>query len=101
MSDVQEISIQESDEKTIAFRQALKYADDLAKIYEAEKAKRKALEAANAQIRAIIDSINDGMLATDSGFMIIEVNEVFLPIYGTGSEKTDRQGGFSIFSLFR
>jgi PAS domain S-box-containing protein len=77
MSDAQELSTQELNEKTIAFQQALKYATDLATIYEAEKAKRKALEAANSQIRAIIDSINDGMLATDAQFVIIEVNEVF------------------------
>lgn len=98
MSDAQEISTQELNEKTIAFQQALRYATDLAKIYEAEKAKRKALEAANAQIMAIIDSINDGMLATDAKFNIIEVNHVFCRFLEL---EKDRLMGQKLFDMIK
>jgi PAS domain-containing protein len=63
-------------EKALAEKQTLKYAKDLALTYQEEKARRKDLEAAHEKMRAVVDSMTDGMLAVDNAFTIIEANRV-------------------------
>jgi PAS domain S-box-containing protein len=58
-------------------KQALIYGRDLRRIYQAEKAKREALELANQKLRAIFDSTTSGLLVTDEDFIITEVNLAF------------------------
>lgn len=74
------------DEKALAEKQALKYAEDLAVIYREEKARRKALEVANEKIRAVVDSMSDGMLATDEKYIIIEANQIVCQLLETKKE---------------
>ena len=63
-------------ERPLAEKQTFKYARDLALIYEEEKARRRDLEAAHEKMRAVVDSMTDGMLAVDNDFIIIEANRV-------------------------
>lgn len=70
------ISDPQVDEKTLAIKQALKYAEDLSSIYQKEKQRRKALEIANEKINVIIDSMSDGMIAIDENYTIIEINQI-------------------------
>ena len=63
MSDNVEIDVSQVDEKALAEKQALKYAEDLAIVYQEEKARRKDLEAANEKMRAVMDSMTDGSRA--------------------------------------
>jgi PAS domain S-box-containing protein len=58
-------------------KQALIYGRDLRRIYQAEKAKREALELANQKLRAIFDSTTSGLLVTDEDLIITEVNPAF------------------------
>jgi len=76
MTDDVEIDVSQVDEKALAEKQALKYAKDLALIYQEEKARRKDLEAANEKMRAVMDSMTDGMLAVDNDFTVIGANRV-------------------------
>jgi len=61
----------------LAQKQALIYGRDLRRIYQAEKAKREALELANQKLRAIFDSTTSGLLVTDENLIITEVNPAF------------------------
>jgi PAS domain S-box-containing protein len=61
----------------LAQKQALIYGRDLRRIYQAEKARREALELANQKLRAIFDSTTSGLLVTDENLIITEVNPAF------------------------
>ena len=67
-------------------KQSIKYAEDLTKLYNSEKQKRKEIEAANEKINAIVDSINDGMAATDVDFTIVQVNNALCRMLGQNKE---------------
>lgn len=99
MTDDGEIGVSQVDEKALAERQALKYAEDLALIYQEEKAKRKALEAANEKIRAVVDSMTDGMLAVDNDFTIIEANQVVARLLATEKEDLVGQNFFKVLDI--
>lgn len=86
MVDSKKVNRQQLDEKQLATEQALKYAEDLAIIYREEKARRKALEAANEKIRAVVDSISDGMLATNEQYIIVDVNQAICRLLETQKE---------------
>ncbi len=86
-------------EKALAERQALKYAEDLALIYQEEKARRKDLEAANEKIRAVVDSMTDGMLAVDNDFTIIEANQVVARLLATEKEDLVGQNFFKVLDI--
>ncbi|HID62707.1 MAG TPA: PAS domain S-box protein [Anaerolineae bacterium] len=58
-------------------KQALIYGRDLRRIYQAERARREALELAHQKLRAIFDSTTSGLLVTDENFIITEVNPAF------------------------
>ncbi|MBW1852748.1 MAG: PAS domain-containing protein, partial [Deltaproteobacteria bacterium] len=76
MTESPEIDVSQVDEKALDEKQTLKYAKDLALIYQEEKARRKDLESAHEKMRAVVDSMTDGMLAVDNDFIIIEANRV-------------------------
>lgn len=99
MTDDGEIDVSQVDEKALAERQALKYAEDLALIYQEEKAKRKALEAANEKIRAVVDSMTDGMFAVDNDFTIIEANRVVARLVATEKEDLVGQNFFKVLDI--
>ena len=57
-------------------RQLLKYASDLSDVYILKKEQHKSLQTAKEKINAIVDSMSEGMLATDKEHIIIETNPV-------------------------
>jgi PAS domain S-box-containing protein len=67
-------------------KQALIYGRELRHIYQAEKAKREALELANQKLRAIFDSTTSGLLVTDEDFIITEMNRAFCTMLECESE---------------
>ncbi|MCA1960981.1 MAG: sigma 54-interacting transcriptional regulator [Desulfomonile sp.] len=50
MGPIDDDELKDLDEKALLIRQSLKYAEDIAKVYEEEKEKRRALEAANERL---------------------------------------------------
>lgn len=54
--------------------QTVRYAEDLAALYTVERAQRAELQAVNERLRAIIDSMADGMLTVDAAGMAVAVN---------------------------
>lgn len=67
-------------------KQALIYGRDLRRVYQAEKARREALELAHQKLRAIFDSTSSGLVVTDEGFIITEVNPAFCTMLECESE---------------
>lgn len=99
MGDSPETDKNQLDDKALAQKQALKYAEDLAVIYQEEKAKRKALEAAHEKMRAVVDSMTDGMLAVDNDFTIIEANQVVARLLATEKEDLVGQNFFKVLDI--
>ena len=69
--------------------QALKYADDLVRVYEEEKADRRALEETNARLKAeanklrsLIEGMAEGIVVADFNDVITDVNRWFLEKMG-------------------
>ncbi len=69
----------------LMIRQALKYADDLVRVYEEEKTQRRGLEEANSRLKAeanklrsLIEGMAEGIVVADRDDNITEVNEWFL-----------------------
>lgn len=54
--------------------QTVRYAEDLAALYTVERAQRAELQAVNQRLRAVIDSMADGMLTVDAAGMAVSVN---------------------------
>ena len=63
MVDNPETEKNQLDDQVPAIKKALKYAEDLAIIYQEEKTRNRALKAVNEKIWAIMDSMSGGMLA--------------------------------------
>lgn len=76
MNDESDIRKRILDQQSFAVKQSLANVEELIKVYQAEKTRRKSIEAANEKIRAIVNSMTDGMLATDGDFVIVEANPV-------------------------
>lgn len=64
-------------EDELANQQTLKYGQDLARIYVAEKAKREKLEVAYQALNAIFSSTPDGLAVLDNSLMIQQANTAF------------------------
>ena len=60
--------------------QLIFYARDLARVYEAEKEKRRHLEIANQKLRATLEGIKDGVVTLDQKLKIVEANNSFAKI---------------------
>ncbi|MEG6507162.1 PAS domain-containing sensor histidine kinase [Nitratidesulfovibrio sp. 1201_IL3209] len=55
--------------------QTVRYAEDLAALYTVERAQHAELQAVNQRLRAVIDSMADGMLTVDATGMAVSVNK--------------------------
>ncbi|NOY79082.1 MAG: PAS domain-containing protein [Calditrichaeota bacterium] len=58
-------------------KQMLLFSRDFARIYRAEKAKRELLEVLHKKLRAIVDAMFDGMVATNEERIVLDVNKTF------------------------
>lgn len=54
--------------------QTVRYAEDLAALYTVERAQRTELQVVNERLRAVIDSMADGMLTVDAAGRAVTVN---------------------------
>lgn len=61
----------------LGYAQALKYGQDLARLYTQEKAKRRELELANQKLQAILGTAPNGLAMLDETMTIIETNPRF------------------------
>ncbi|HPV07092.1 MAG TPA: ATP-binding protein [Aggregatilineales bacterium] len=68
----------ELSEAELAHKQALKYGEDLRRVYLAEKAKRQELQLANQLLNAVFASTPHGLAALDENLIIQQANPVFL-----------------------
>ncbi len=68
---------EELSELELAHRQALKYGQDLAQIYVAEKAKREELEIANQVLNAVFTNTPEGLVVLNDDLAIEQANDVF------------------------
>jgi PAS domain S-box-containing protein len=71
---------QPSGDLELAHRQALKYGQDLARVYVAEKAKREELEVAYQVLSAIFASTPDGLVVLDDQYNITQANTAFVQL---------------------
>ncbi len=62
---------------TLAQEQALRYAQDLARLYQQEREKREQLALAHQKLSAILQSIASGLVVVDQAFRVTEVNPAF------------------------
>ncbi len=60
-----------------AYRQAVEYGRDLARIYTAEKARREELERTHRLLSAVFASTPDGLAVLDDSFVIQQANPAF------------------------
>ncbi|NLH08296.1 MAG: PAS domain-containing protein, partial [Chloroflexi bacterium] len=68
----------ELSEAELAHQQALKYGEDLRRVYLAEKAKRQELQLANQLLNAVFASTPDGLAVLDENLIVQQANPVFL-----------------------
>src|SRR5258708_10493045 len=61
----------------LARQQALKYGQDLARIYVAEKGKREKLEIASQTLSAVFTHTPDGLVVLGDDYVIRQTNEAF------------------------
>lgn len=61
----------------LAHQQALKYGEDLRRVYLAEKAKRQELQLTNQLLSAVFESTPDGLAVLDDNLFIQRANPVF------------------------
>jgi two-component system phosphate regulon sensor histidine kinase PhoR len=61
----------------LGYTQALKYGQDLARLYTQEKAKRRDLELANQKLYAILETAPNGLAVLDETMTIVEANPRF------------------------
>ena len=63
------------EEEELAHRQALKYGEDLARIYVAERAKREKLEIAHQMLSAVFASAPKALEDQKEGLVFKQVNQ--------------------------
>lgn len=61
----------------LGYSQALKYGEDLARLYTREKAKRRELQLANQKLQAILETAPNGLAVLDETMTIVETNPRF------------------------
>jgi two-component system phosphate regulon sensor histidine kinase PhoR len=64
-------------EANLGYSQALKYGQDLARLYTQEKAKRRELELAHQKLQAIWGTAPNGLAVLDETMTIVETNPCF------------------------
>ncbi|HLY25167.1 MAG TPA: ATP-binding protein [Aggregatilineales bacterium] len=70
-------SLVASSDADLAYRQALQYGRDLARIYVAERAQREKLEAAYQALKAVFASVPDAIVVLDDAFVVRQANAAF------------------------
>ncbi len=70
----EDLSLAEQDECGGVSMQTVRYAEDLAALYTVERAQRAELQAINERLRAIMDSMADGMITVDAAGIVVSVN---------------------------
>lgn len=75
----------------LAHQQALKYGEDLRRIYLAEKAKRQELELANQLLSAVFASTPDGLVVLNDDLEIQQANPVFLQLVERDAAEVEGQ----------
>ncbi len=77
MADTNDIKRPPNDEVNLGYAQALKYGQDLARIYIQEKVKRRELELAHQKLQAILETAPNGLAVLDEAMVIVETNPRF------------------------
>jgi two-component system phosphate regulon sensor histidine kinase PhoR len=77
MTDTDNTPQATSDNTDMGYAQALKYGQDLARLYTLEKAKRRELELANQKLQAILETAPNGLAVLDEAMTIVETNPRF------------------------
>lgn len=70
----------------LAHAQARAYGRDLARLYAAEKARRKELETTTQKLQAIFDTAPNGLAVVDNTLKIVEANPRFLALFQQNAE---------------
>ena len=65
------------DDANLGYNQALKYGQDLARLYTQEKLKRRDLQLANQKLQAILETAPNGLAVLDEAMAIVESNPRF------------------------
>jgi two-component system phosphate regulon sensor histidine kinase PhoR len=77
MADAENAQGLTSDTADLGYAQALKYGQDLARLFTLEKAKRRELELANQKLQAIVGTAPNGLAVLDETMTIVEANPRF------------------------
>jgi two-component system, OmpR family, phosphate regulon sensor histidine kinase PhoR len=89
MSYPDELTIDSPSELELTHRQVVKYGQDLARVYVAEKAKREELEVAYQALSAIFASTPDSLVVLDHSFNILQANAAFARLVEMPSHALD------------
>jgi two-component system phosphate regulon sensor histidine kinase PhoR len=77
MADAENAQGLTGDTADLGYAQALKYGQDLARLFTLEKAKRRELELANQKLQAIVGTAPNGLAVLDETKTIVEANPRF------------------------
>lgn len=77
---------QPASDAELGYTQALKYGQDLARLYTLEKSKRRDLELANQKLKALLETAPNGLAVLDETMTIVETNPCFEAL-------TEKNGG--------
>jgi two-component system phosphate regulon sensor histidine kinase PhoR len=77
MADAENAQGLTNDTADLGYAQALKYGQDLARLFTLEKAKRRELELANQKLQAIVGTAPNGLAVLDETMTIVEANPRF------------------------
>lgn len=69
----------------LAYAQARKFGEDVARLYAAEKARRKELETTTQKLQAIFDTTPNGLAVVDNNLRVVEANPRFLALFQQSS----------------
>ena len=70
----------------LAYAQAKKYGEDVARLYAAEKVRRNELETITQKLQAIFDTAPNGLAVMDNALKIVEANPRFLALFQQTSD---------------
>ncbi|RME75291.1 MAG: PAS domain-containing protein [Chloroflexi bacterium] len=73
-------------EAQLAYAQARAYGKDLARLYAAEKERRKELETTTKKLQAIFDMAPNGLAVVDNQLTLLEANPRFLKLFQQSPE---------------
>mgnify|MGYP001027448513 CR=1 FL=1 len=70
------------DEAELAYAQARRYGEDLVRIYQQERARRRELEVANQKLRIVWATAPNGLAVLDERMTVVQVNPHFEALVG-------------------